>query len=74
MPHAAPKADAAVAATRDPLMWVLLQLAPRVEVLAVGSSRNRLIREMADLYGADHDRGREPGLRLAVRSANILFA
>lgn len=67
MPHAAPRSIAALAATHRLVLWVLLQTSPRVEVLAVSESRNRLIFEMAVLYGADKDCGLNPDFRLSVR-------
>lgn len=72
MPQAAPQHDAVVAAGSPGELFVLVELSPVVRVLAVAAHRNRLIREMAELYGLDHDRGLDPDYRLAVRPAPLL--
>ena len=73
MSQAAPKHDVTVTATANPLMWVLVQTAPRLEILAASADRERLRSEMAELYGHDFECGSDPGFRLAIRPTNVLF-
>lgn len=73
MPPVAPKADAAVPMAANPLTWVLIQTAPRVEVLAVSESRDRLWSEFLELIDAEFDRGGISVADIEIRPANILF-